>query len=62
MWDWTALFSVLQTYLFFSPSQTASILNLTPTDLEECQQSFSDPEHLKTLLQHHRNLGHLKKG
>nr|XP_046174805.1 endothelial zinc finger protein induced by tumor necrosis factor alpha-like isoform X2 [Oncorhynchus gorbuscha] len=43
-------------------TQTASILNLTPTDLEECQQSFSDPEHLKTLLQHHRNLGHLKKG
>ncbi|XP_038831498.1 zinc finger protein with KRAB and SCAN domains 5-like [Salvelinus namaycush] len=42
-------------------TQTASILNLTPTDLEECQQSFSDPEHLKTLLQHHRNLGHLKK-
>ncbi|XP_036843542.1 uncharacterized protein LOC110531798 isoform X5 [Oncorhynchus mykiss] len=42
-------------------TQTASILNLTPIDLEECQQSFSDPEHLKTLLQHHRNLGHLKK-
>ncbi|XP_041723654.1 zinc finger protein 681-like [Coregonus clupeaformis] len=42
-------------------TQTASILKLTPADLEECQQSVSDPEHLKTLLQHHRNLGHLKK-
>ncbi|CAB1351743.1 unnamed protein product [Coregonus sp. 'balchen'] len=43
--------------------QTASILNLTPTDLEEREQSVSvsDPEHLKTLLQHHRHLGHLKK-
>ncbi|KAK6292120.1 hypothetical protein J4Q44_G00379050 [Coregonus suidteri] len=42
-------------------TQTASILKLTPADLEECQHSVSDPEHLKTLLQHHRNLGHLKK-
>ncbi|XP_038851676.1 translation initiation factor IF-2-like [Salvelinus namaycush] len=50
-------------YLLFSTSQTASILNLTLTDLEECEQSVSvsDPEHLKTLLQHHRHPGHLKE-
>ncbi|KAL0970354.1 hypothetical protein UPYG_G00240870 [Umbra pygmaea] len=42
-------------------AQTASYLSLTPTGLEECQQSVWDPEHLNTLLQHHRSLGHVKK-
>ncbi|XP_019899058.2 putative zinc finger protein 735 isoform X2 [Esox lucius] len=37
-------------------TQTASILSPTPTDLVECLQLVSDPEHLKTLLQHHGNL------
>ncbi|KAL0970338.1 hypothetical protein UPYG_G00240620 [Umbra pygmaea] len=42
-------------------AQTASYLSLTPTGLEECQQSVWDPEHLNTLLQHHRSMGLVKK-
>ncbi|XP_010885489.3 zinc finger protein 568-like isoform X2 [Esox lucius] len=33
-------------------SQIASMISGSPSDLEECGQSVSDPEHLKTLLQH----------
>uniref|UniRef100_A0A8C7FKF3 C2H2-type domain-containing protein n=1 Tax=Oncorhynchus kisutch TaxID=8019 RepID=A0A8C7FKF3_ONCKI len=33
-------------------SQIASIISAAPSDLEECGQSVSDPEHLKILLQH----------
>uniref|UniRef100_A0A8C7NTQ7 C2H2-type domain-containing protein n=1 Tax=Oncorhynchus mykiss TaxID=8022 RepID=A0A8C7NTQ7_ONCMY len=33
-------------------SQIASIISADPSDLEECGQSVSDPEHLKILLQH----------
>ncbi|XP_021419621.2 zinc finger protein 2 isoform X1 [Oncorhynchus mykiss] len=42
-------------------TETASRLSLAPSDLEEFWHSVSDPEHLKTLLQHHRHLGHLSK-
>ncbi|KAM9402011.1 uncharacterized protein ACWYII_029316 isoform 3-T3 [Salvelinus alpinus] len=42
-------------------TQTASCLSLAFSDLEECVQSVSDPEHLKTLLQHQRHLGHLNR-
>ncbi|XP_014008997.1 zinc finger protein 239 isoform X3 [Salmo salar] len=42
-------------------TETASCLSLAPSDLEEFWHSVSDPEHLKTLLQHHRHLGHLSK-
>ncbi|XP_036378772.1 zinc finger protein 879-like [Megalops cyprinoides] len=34
--------------------QTVSWLDAAPSVLEECVQSVSDPQHLKTLLQHHR--------
>uniref|UniRef100_A0A4W5KJ84 C2H2-type domain-containing protein n=1 Tax=Hucho hucho TaxID=62062 RepID=A0A4W5KJ84_9TELE len=33
-------------------SQIASMISAAPSDLEECGQSVSDPEHLKILLQH----------
>ncbi|XP_029486437.2 zinc finger protein 551-like [Oncorhynchus nerka] len=42
-------------------TQTASRLSLAFSGLEECVQSVSDPEHLKTLLQHQRHLGHLNR-
>ncbi|XP_041709995.1 uncharacterized protein LOC121543933 [Coregonus clupeaformis] len=42
-------------------TQTASCLSLAFSDLEECVQSVSDPEHLETLLQHQRQLGHLNR-
>lgn len=47
--------------MFLLSFQTASRLSLAPSDLEEFWHSVSDPEHLKTLLQHHRHLGHLSK-
>ncbi|KAK6314734.1 hypothetical protein J4Q44_G00142630 [Coregonus suidteri] len=34
------------------PHDIASIISAAPSDLEECGQSVSDPEHLKILLQH----------
>ncbi|XP_041709263.1 zinc finger protein 2 isoform X3 [Coregonus clupeaformis] len=42
-------------------TETASSLSIAPSDLEEFWHSVSDPEHMKTLLQHHRHLGHLSK-
>eukprot|EP00063_Salmo_salar_P034454 XP_014009289.1 PREDICTED: zinc finger protein 135-like isoform X3 [Salmo salar] len=39
--------------------QTVSWLNAAPSVLEECVNSLSQPLQLKTLLQHHRELGHL---
>ncbi|KAK6314657.1 hypothetical protein J4Q44_G00141860 [Coregonus suidteri] len=42
-------------------TETASCLSIAPSDLEEFWHSVSDPEHLKTLLQHHRHLGYLSK-
>ncbi|XP_036378771.1 uncharacterized protein LOC118773785 isoform X2 [Megalops cyprinoides] len=38
--------------------QTVSWLGAAPSVLEECVQSVSDPQQLKTLLQHHRCPGH----
>ncbi|KAG7487268.1 hypothetical protein MATL_G00021370 [Megalops atlanticus] len=41
--------------------QILSWLGAAPSVLEECVQSVSDPQQLKTLLQHHRCLGHLDR-
>ncbi|XP_036378773.1 zinc finger protein 502-like isoform X1 [Megalops cyprinoides] len=41
--------------------QTVSWLGAAPSVLEECVQSVSDPQQLKTLLQHHRCLGPLDR-
>ncbi|KAG7487262.1 hypothetical protein MATL_G00021380 [Megalops atlanticus] len=41
--------------------QTVSWLSAAPSVLEECVQSASDPQQLKTLLQHHRCVGHLDR-
>ncbi|XP_036378529.1 zinc finger protein 250-like [Megalops cyprinoides] len=41
--------------------QTVSWLIAAPSVLEECVQSASDPQQLKTLLQHHRCVGHLDR-
>ncbi|XP_070997713.1 uncharacterized protein [Oncorhynchus clarkii lewisi] len=41
-------------------SQIASIISAAPSDLEECGQSVSDPEHLKILLQHQNLLNKIQ--
>ncbi|KAL0984006.1 hypothetical protein UPYG_G00135800 [Umbra pygmaea] len=41
--------------------QAASLLTDVPSVLEECVESMSHPEQLKTLLQYHRDLGQLDK-
>ncbi|KAG7487263.1 hypothetical protein MATL_G00021410 [Megalops atlanticus] len=41
--------------------QTVSWLSAAPSVLEDGVQSVSDPQQLKTLLQHHRCLGHLDR-
>ncbi|KAG9332005.1 hypothetical protein JZ751_016281, partial [Albula glossodonta] len=41
--------------------QTVSWLSAAPSVLEECVQSVCKPQQLKTLLQHHRDLGHLDR-
>ncbi|KAG9331998.1 hypothetical protein JZ751_016274, partial [Albula glossodonta] len=41
--------------------QTVSWLSAAPSVLEECVQSVCKPQQLKTLLQHHRGLGHLDR-
>ncbi|KAG9331990.1 hypothetical protein JZ751_016266, partial [Albula glossodonta] len=41
--------------------QTVSWLRAAPSVLEECVQSVCKPQQLKTLLQHHRDLGHLDR-
>ncbi|KAJ7987921.1 hypothetical protein DPEC_G00318260 [Dallia pectoralis] len=39
--------------------QAASLLSDAPSVLEECVESVSDPQHLKTLLEYHRDLDQL---
>ncbi|XP_061570705.1 zinc finger protein 14-like [Cololabis saira] len=38
--------------------QTASMLSVVPSALEECAHSVPDPQHLRTVLQYHTTLGH----
>ncbi|XP_067437306.1 uncharacterized protein zgc:113263 isoform X3 [Thunnus thynnus] len=39
-------------------TQLAALLGDTPSLLDNCLQSFFPPEDMKTILEHHRNLGH----
>ncbi|CAJ1054225.1 zinc finger protein 11-like isoform X4 [Xyrichtys novacula] len=41
--------------------QTVSWLGADSSVLEECERSVSEPTDLKTLLQHHKHLGHLEQ-
>lgn len=44
-------------HLFFLvPPQTVLWLSSAPSVLEDCLQALSDPDHLKSLLQHHKCL------
>lgn len=39
-------------------SQLAALLGDAPSFLDDCLQTFCPPQDMKTVLEHHRNLGH----
>ncbi|XP_069556074.1 uncharacterized protein [Brachyistius frenatus] len=42
-------------------TQLAALLGDAPSFLDDCLQSFSPPEDMKAVLEHHRNLGHFEE-
>ncbi|XP_056133157.1 uncharacterized protein zgc:113263 [Lampris incognitus] len=42
-------------------TQMVAWLGDTPSFLDDCLQSFSPPEDMKAILEHHRNLGHIEE-